>query len=98
MDEHQFLPRHKVADATTHVPVIAGCLKVPCKSQEGHAFVKTFCAPKILASILSPDALGRALGCRGHQTFSDFIDKQAAPMPHDCLACLHEVQLDLDLA
>ena len=36
------------------------------------AEIRTHCAPEILATILSPDAMGWALDCQGHQTHPDF--------------------------
>ena len=51
--ERQKLPRLKVADGTLHMPMASGHLKIPSGDESGGAFVPTYCAPQIPATITS---------------------------------------------
>ena len=90
-------PRLRVADDTVHIPTQPGYLKVPCSDGGQSRFVKTFFTPEIPATILSPDAMGRELGCKGYHTYSDFRKGRATMDLTDCQACDGPTHFDLRL-
>ena len=57
-EERSKATQRKVADDTIHIPTGIGYLKVACSHAGKHKFVRTYCTPKIPATILSPDAMG----------------------------------------
>jgi len=61
-----------------------GYLKIPCDGSPSFRFVRSYYTPQIPATILSPDALGLALDCKGYHTFSDFVDNVASLTFSDC--------------
>ena len=86
-DDLSMVPHLRVADDTLHQPSGYGFLKVPMSNPEGVVLVKTFYTPAIPATILSPDALGRHLDCRGYGTYSDFVDNVALLQLTACSPC-----------
>ena len=93
--ERRSLPRLRVADDTVHSPVGTGYIKVPCKDSPGYSFVPTFYTPQLPATIVSPDCLGKSLGCQGYHTFSDFVHDEAILQLTDCAKCKRDVHFDL---
>ena len=75
--EQRKIPRLKVADDTLHTPTGEGYLKVPCDTSPGFRFIKSYFTPQIPATIMSPNAFGQSLDCKGYHTYSDFVNNIA---------------------
>ena len=88
-------PKFKVADGTLHLPVGLGFLKIPLKPPHSFVFVKTFYTPGIPATIISPDALAKALGCLGYTAVSDFVEDSSSLHLTECAACNSTVIMPL---
>lgn len=86
-ERKRVLPRLKMADGTIHVPSGTGYLKVPCVNSPGFHFVESYYTPEVPATIISPDCLGRALGCDGYHTYSDFVNGSALLQLERCNLC-----------
>jgi hypothetical protein len=69
LDHHVLLC---VADDNTHTPVGMGYLKIPVQGPLGSIMFPCYYTPTMPATIISPDAIGRSLGYRGYQSFSNF--------------------------
>ena len=65
-------PALKVADNTAHYPIGYGYLKVPCLTGDGHELILCFYTPSLPATIMLPDRIGRAQGCKGYNALSFF--------------------------
>ena len=95
--ERESVTRLKVADDTIHIPEGFGYLKVPCTERPGYLFVRGYYTPGIPATILSPDAIARALECDGFCTFSDLRSNTARMELKDCSRCSADIHMDLTL-
>ena len=94
-EERTRVPRLRVADDHVHRPTGVGYLKIPCEGTRAFIMAETFYTPEIPASIASPDAIGNELGCKGYQTFSDFVDDRAMLTLLDCSAENGDLRLPL---
>lgn len=61
-----------VTNDTTHCPRGMGYLCIPTSGTKQHVELECYYTPEIPAMIVSPDAIGKYLGCQGYQTYSDF--------------------------
>ena len=91
------VPRLRVADDTTHRPTGVGYICIPQSKTKGSKFVRSYYTPEIPATIVSPDAFGKDMGCRGYQTYSDFVDGTATLDLIDCGTSESTVSFDLQL-
>ena len=85
-EERAKAPRLKVADDHVHRPTGFGYLKLPCEGTRNFIMAREFYTPEIPATIVSPDAAGEELGCKGYQTFSNFVNDSASLSLIDCAA------------
>ncbi len=94
-EELAVIPRFKVADGSLHLPVGIGYLKVPLQPPFTFVFIQTYYTPGIPATIISPDAMAKALGCRGYTAVSDFVDDSSSLHLTECTACDSNVVMSL---
>ena len=90
-------PVLKVADDYEHRPVGEGYLRVPVDNDHGYQMVKCFLTPSLPATIVSPDALGRQLGCRGYTSVSWFDGSDCFVHLHHCHWTSQDLQIPLTL-
>ena len=96
-ERSSIVPRLRVADDTVHIPTGVGYICVPQNGMGQHQFIRSFYTPEIPASIISPDAFGKANGCRGYQTYSDFHNGRATLDLIDCQQSQSSMSFDLQL-
>ena len=96
-DELSSVPHLRIADDTTHRPTGIGYICIPQSKTRGSKFVRSYYTPEIAATVVSPDAFGKDMGCRGYQTYSDFVDGTATLNLIDCGTSESMVLFDLQL-
>jgi Reverse transcriptase (RNA-dependent DNA polymerase) len=88
LDHHVLL---RVADDHGHSPIGMGYLKIPVSGTLGSIMFPCYYTPTMPATIISPDAIGRSLGCQGYQSVSNFDG-------HDCgIRLLHPAGTTKDI-
>ena len=90
-EEAQSTVRLKVADDTVHVPTGIGYAKMPCQRGTGSLYARCYYTPEIPATIVSPDAIARSLGCNGYSTFSNLINGRATMQHSHSRFVVHRV-------
>lgn len=66
-------PALKVADNRHYPTHNKGYLRLPTKEGYGYRMVPCFYTPTLGATIISPDVLGKKLGCRGYTSVSNLL-------------------------
>ena len=84
--ERHKAPLLRVADDTTHRPKGMGYLRLPTSGTRNFLEIACYYTPEIPATIISPDAIGKALDCVGYQTYSDFQGDRSTLNLMDCSA------------
>lgn len=90
-------PALKVADSYQHFPTHEGYLRLPTESVDGYHMVRCYFTPTLDATIISPDAFGRDLGCRGYTSVSNFDGIDCRLTLHHCRRRSEDVEIALTL-
>ena len=90
-------PALKVADNYKHYPTHQGYLRIPIRGGLGHKMVHCYYTPSLEATIVSPDAAGRELQCRGYTSVSNFDGVGCSLTLHHCRRVSQDVEFPLTL-